>query len=434
MPATPVLTAPPVTAPWRVTAGPGPARATLRARTDRPLLAGLIALTGWVSFVLLRLGLAAGGDITRFVRAARPYAHRNGVPRGLLVFPGNGYDGQFYYRLALDPANLHRTAFGITMDAPFRVQRIGYPALAWIVSAGQHAWVPVALVAVNVLALAAVGLAGGTLARDAGRHALWGLLLAGYFGFFMSAGNDLTEPVAAACLLGGIIAYRRGRPVLAGAAFGYGTLTRETVLLVPLALGLTRLISWARRPARPKACLVDLQPAATAKIHETRLRAADLAWAIPVVMFAAWQLVLRLATGSVILMDSASSNSSPGLPFSQFAGAVRMNLGLLWPPTGAACIWCLEVAVLAACTAAALACVRAPGPRYERFAFLLYVVELGGLSANIWSGHADLRSIDEVYLLGTLILLGSRRRLGWLAAAAGLALVVAGAHQALHLS
>ncbi len=331
-PAAPVLTAPPVTAPRRVAAGPGPAWAALRARTDRPLLAGLIALTGWVSFVLLRLGLAAGGDITRFVRAARPYAHRNGVPRGLLVFPGNGYDGQFYYRLALDPANLHRTAFGITMDAPFRVQRIGYPALAWLLSAGQHAWVPVALVAVNVLALAAVGLAGGTLARDAGRHALWGLLLAGYFGFFMSAGNDLTEPVAAACLLGGIIACRRGRPVLAGAAFGYGALTRETVLIVPLALGLTRLISWARRAARPGA--------------------ADLAWAMPVVMFAAWQLVLRLATGSVILMDSAASNSSPGLPFSQFADAVRMNLGLLWPPTGAACIWFLEVAALAACTAA----------------------------------------------------------------------------------
>ncbi|HEY8044862.1 MAG TPA: hypothetical protein VIF35_11380 [Streptosporangiaceae bacterium] len=413
-PATPLLTAAPVTAPRRVAARPRAARAALRARTDRPLLAGLIALAGWVSFVLLRLGLAAGGDITRFVRAARPYAHRNGVPPGLLVFPGNGYDGQFYYRLALDPANLHRTAFGITMDSPFRLQRIGYPALAWIVSAGQHAWVPVALVAVNVLALAAVGLAGGTLARDAGRHALCGLLLAGYFGFFMSVGNDLTEPVAAACLLGGIIACRRGRPVLAGAAFGYGTLTRETVLLVPLALGLARLISWARRAARPGA--------------------AGLAWAVPVMMFAAWQLVLRQATGSVILMDSAASNSSPGLPFSQFAGAIRMNLGLLWPPTGAAWIWCLEVAVLAACTAAALAALRAPGPRYERLAFLLYVVELGGLSANIWSGHADLRSIDEVYLLGTLILLGSRRRLGWLAAATGLALVVAGAHQALHLS
>jgi hypothetical protein len=195
------------------------------------------------------------------------------------------------------------------MDAPFRVQRIGYPVLAWLVSAGQHGWVPVALVAVNVLALGAVGLAGGTLARDAGRHALWGLLLAGYFGFFMSVGNDLTEPVAAACLLGGIIACRHERPVLAGAAFGYGALTREAVLIVPLAPGLTRLISWGRRTARPTV--------------------PDLAWVMPLLAFTAWQLVLRQVTGSAILLASAASNSSPGLPFGQFTDALRMNLGLL---------------------------------------------------------------------------------------------------------
>ena len=181
----------------------------------------------------------------------------------------------------------------------------------------------------------------------------------------------------------------------------------------------------------------------------------DLAWVVPLLAFMAWQLVLRQVTGSAILLASAASNSSPGLPFGQFTDALRMNLGLLWPPTGAACIWSLEVATLGACTAAALASLRGPdvrapdigapdihaaevrppaGPRYERLAFLLYVVELGGLSANIWSGHADLRSIDEVYLLGVLILFGSRRRLGWLAAAMGLALTVAGAHQALYLS
>ncbi len=392
----------------------------LRDRTDRPFLAGLIALGGWTFFAALRAWLAAGGDITRFIRAARPYSHPGSVPPGLRVFPGNGYDGQFYYRLALDPADLHRTAFGITMDAPFRVQRIGYPALAWMVSAGQHAWVPVALVAVNVLALGAVGLAGGTLARDAGRHALWGLLLAGYFGFFMSVGNDLTEPVAAACLLGGIIACRRGHPLLAGVAFGCGILTRETVLIVPLALGLTRLISWGRRGARPGA--------------------ADLAWAVPVLAFAAWQVVLSQVTGRVILLASAASNASTGLPFSQLTDAVRLNLGLLWPATGAAWIWFLELGTLAACTGAALASLRSPagrataGPGYERLALLAYIAELGALSADIWSGHADLRSVDEVYLLATLILLGSPRRLRWLAVAAGLAALVAGAHQALHLS
>ena len=428
-PAGPPLTAaPPRIAPLRAARlrAPGgaaraaPGRATLRDRTDRPLLAGLIALCGWVSFAVLRLWLAAGDDITRFVRAAWPYSHQNGVPPGLRVFPGNGYDGQFYYRLALDPADVRRTAFGITMDAPFRVQRIGYPVLAWIVSAGQHAWVPVALVAVNVLALGAVGLAGGTLARDAGRHALWGLLLAGYFGFFMSVGNDLTEPVAAACLLGGILACRRGHPLLAGVAFGYGALTRESVLIAPVALGLTRLISWARRVTRPGAM--------------------DLAWAVPVLAFAAWQLVLSQVAGVVILRASVASNASAGLPFSQFTDAVRMNLGLLWPATGAAWIWFLELGTLAALTGAALASLRRPagrataGPGWEPVALLAYVAELGALSADIWSGHADLRSVDEVYLLATLILLRSRRRLGWLAAAAGLAALVAGAHQVLHLS
>ena len=154
--------------------------------------------------------------------------------------------------------------------------------------------------------------------------------------------------------------------------------------------------------------------------------------------------MLGVATGRFVLLASASGNSSPGLPFSQFTGAIRMNLGLLWPPTGAACIWFLEVATLAAFAAAALASrhgtsrhgasqhgaarpTTATGPRYEQLAFGMYLVELGGLSADIWSGHADLRSIDEVYLLAALILLGSGRRLGWLSAAAGLALLVAGA-------
>ena len=424
-PAGPPLTAAPLRIAPRRSAGRGaagaaPGRVTPGDRADHPLIPGLIALGGWACFAVLRLWLAAGDNITRFVRAAWPYSDHNGVPAGLRVFPGNGYDGQFYYRLALDPADLHRTAFGITMDAPFRVQRIGYPVLAWIVSAGQHAWVPAALVAVNVLALGAVGLAGGTLARDAGRHALWGLLLAAYFGFFMSVGNDLTEPVAAACLLCGIIACRRQHPLLAGVAFGFGILTRETVLIAPVALGLTRLISWARRAARPGA--------------------VDLAWAVPVLAFAAWQMVLSQVTGTVIVLASAASNASAGLPFSQFTDAVRMNLGLLWPATGAAWIWFLELGTLAACTGAALASLRRPagrvtaGPGWEPLALLGYLAELGALSADIWSGHADLRSVDEVFLLATVILLGSRRRLGWLAAAVGLAAVVAGAHQVLYLS
>jgi len=390
-------------------------RLTGRAATDRPLAAGLIALAGSLCFVLLRLWLAAGGNITRFVRAAAPFSDRNRVPRGLFVFPSNGYDGQFYYRLALDPANLHHEAFGITLDSPFRLQRIGYPALAWLVSLGQRSWVPVALVVVNVLALGAIGLAGGLLARDCGRHALCGLLLAGYFGFFISVGCDLTEPVAAACLLGGVLAYRRGRRVLAGMLFGYGALTRETVMIVPLAIGLTRLVTAVRRPARPGA--------------------GDLAWCLPAVAFGGWQLILRAATGTFILLNGFGSNSSAGRPFGGFISAVRLNLSLLPAFTGAVYIWFLEVATLMAFAAAALASLRSAAvPGYERAAFVAFIIELGALSAGIWTGHADLRSIDEVYLFAVLILLGTgRRRLVPLALCAGLALVVAAVHQALYL-
>ena len=397
-----------------------------RARSDRPLAAGLVALAGAAGFVLARLYLAAGGNITEFVRAALPYSRPGRVPPGLHVFGTNGYDGQFYYRLALDPADLHRSAFGITLDAPFRLQRIGYPALTWLAALGRHSWVPVALVAVNVAALGAAGLIGGMLARDSGRHAMWGLLLAGYFGFFIALGCDLTEPVAAVCLLGGILACRRGHPVAAGLVFGYGALTRETVLIMPAALGLARLAAMLRDRVPPVAAAAGSAP--------VRLGAADAAWVLPVLAFGGWQFVLRAVTGQFIAFSGVGDNSSPGLPFGQFADAVRMNAGLLWPATGAAYIWLLEVAVLLAVLLAAASTLRTTGvPGYERLAFAGFVVELGFLSAAIWSGHADLRSIDECYLLAVLVLLGSKRRLAPLALCAVAVAVVAGAHQALYL-
>jgi hypothetical protein len=74
------------------------------------------------------------------------------------------------------------------------------------------------------------------------------------------------------------------------------------------------------------------------------------------------------------------------------------------------------------------------GPRASILAFVAFIIELGALSAAIWTGHADLRSIDEVYLFAVLILFRSgSRRLGALALVAGLATIVAATHQALYL-
>ena len=128
------------------------------------------------------------------------------------VAPTYGYDGQFFYRLALNPLNFHPTAYGITMDRPYRYMRIGYPALTWLVSLGQHFLVPVMLVAVNIAAIGALGYLGAMFAVDGGRHALAGLLLPGYFGLITSLSRDTAEPLAAACLLAGLLAVRARRP------------------------------------------------------------------------------------------------------------------------------------------------------------------------------------------------------------------------------
>ena len=152
------------------------------------------------------------------------------------------------------------------MDQSYRYTRIGYPVLAWIFSLGQHQLVPVVLVVLNLFAVAAMAMLGGMFARQAGRHALWGLAFAAYFGLVISVGRDTAEPLAEACMLGGLLAYRRGGTrmyLLATALFTYGAITRETILFAPAAIAVTRLIAIARRRANPGlADLTWLIPAA----------------------------------------------------------------------------------------------------------------------------------------------------------------------------
>ncbi len=80
----------------------------------------IIAFPGWLGFALARYQIWAEGHLSLFMMAGHVYTHRPQLPRGLLRVPNAGYDGQFYYRLALNPFDWHPTAFGITMDQSYR--------------------------------------------------------------------------------------------------------------------------------------------------------------------------------------------------------------------------------------------------------------------------------------------------------------------------
>jgi hypothetical protein len=375
--------------------------------------AGAVALVAAVAFVLARLESAAHGTIASFVLAERRWVNPAQAPAGLPILTRNGYDGQFYYRLALDPADLHRTTFGITLDTPFRLQRIGYPVLAWMASFGHHSWVPVSLVAVNVAAITALGVLGGLLARDHGHHALWGLMFAGYFGFVFSLSRDTTEPLAAAFLLGGFLACRRQGWFLAAGLFACGCLTRETVLVAVGSLTLVRVVTWVRRRSRPGS--------------------QDVAWVLPVLAFGAWQLVVHHVIGEYPYVADTSSNG--GVPLAGLIDGLGSHLHQLTGGSPAASVWFLEVAVLTLfVVSAARSLTSTEVSAFERVAFIGYALQMFVLSPAIWRGSVDLRSLDEVFLLSLMVVLGTRRRsLTVLVVPLGLALMAVTGHRLIDL-
>jgi hypothetical protein len=390
--------------------GPQPSRRVAHW-ADRPAAAGLIAMLAALGFAVARLLTWAHGSISAFILVGRHFATPSQLPRGMPVVPTYGYDGQFFYRLALNPLNFQHTAYGIRMDRPYRYMRIGYPALTWLADLGQHFLAPVMLVGINIAAVGAIGYLGGMFARQGGRHALAGLLLPGYFGLLTSLARDTAEPLAAACLLGGLLAVRARRPVLAALLLGYGVLTRETVMVAVAAIAAVRAVGILRRRQRPGR--------------------DDLPWAVPAVAFAAWQVVVRAATGSWPLLADGGRNA--GEPLAAPLQALRANISHVnLHQFDQYDLWFLELAILCLFAAAALLSLRSTSaPVHERLALVLYLIEVCVVTPSTWNSlDADLRSFVEVYLMAVIILLGTPRRsmparaLPWLAALTLPALIV----------
>jgi hypothetical protein len=369
-----------------------------------------IALVAATAFVAARLVFAAHGDITQFIVVGSANLAPHGLAAGIHVFAGSGYDGQFYYRQALDPFTVARIAHGIRLDGLYRLQRVGYPAIAYALAGGQQGLVPYSLVAVNVLGLGVLGYLGGVIAKDAKRHACGGLLLAGYFGFVTTLARDLLEIVAACFLLAAIVAYRRRRYLLAGLAFSGDVLTKETDMFIVAAFAVVAVISAL---------------AARGRLSSPSL-STHLSWLLPTAAFAALQLALFRALGAVALTSGAQGNL--GLPFKAPVEAVDRYLA--HPTTLADAVWLGELAVLSLVVLVAVVAIARTSAQVEvRFALLVLIGLTVSLSTEVWYGQADFRALAPLFEVAGVVLLGSRMRLAIVYAVAAAALVVTYVHR-----
>ena len=99
--------------------------------------------------------LASGGwDFSYFISAGDKNTNPQEHPYDIKILKdSDGYDGQYFYHLALKPWTTHDYEFGIDNALAYRKQRILYPVVSYLLALGQPEWVPTTMVLVNLLAV-----------------------------------------------------------------------------------------------------------------------------------------------------------------------------------------------------------------------------------------------------------------------------------------
>jgi hypothetical protein len=178
------------------------------------------------------------------------------------------YDGAFFYAIARDPlatGEAHRLmdqapyySHQVLDEAPYYWGHPAYGWLAWVASAGGHpSAIPDALLAVGLLSIFVAGAAASLLAQAIGWSPWGGLVVALNPGLVFAVNHDTSEPLGAALLLLGLVAYMQGRKGWAVGLFAALCFVKEPLVLVPLAIAAWEL--WRTR--RPPIVAVAVVPA-----------------------------------------------------------------------------------------------------------------------------------------------------------------------------
>lgn len=370
----------------------------------KAIVASVVVAILYILYMDLRSVVTVGGNLSYFALIGQEYSNIHQLPSYLAVVPGTGYDGQFFLRLAMDPFNFHKWAFGMTFDHPYRVQRIVYPLFVWILSLGHHRRVPLALVEVNIIAVSFIAYFGTLLVSTSRYAILIGISLATYVGYAFSTGHDLAEPTAAALLLGGLLALRKNKFWAGSILLSLAPLARETELIIPFSIGIVSLFELIKnkKPSLPAKTFI-----------------------IPGTVFVVWQIVVAMALGRLPLSGDVSSNlgtfllspikgvivhfdSLVGSPI--VFGVTTKILGLPTHIFGLTInvLWFVQLIVIAVVTVlAGLNFKVSKIPIYEKISWVITLVLTLSISEATWNNSAYFRSIDMLWLLSILIYTGA---------------------------
>jgi hypothetical protein len=365
-------------------------------------------------------------DLSAFVVAGDHFveAGQTGSP-SLVHRQSRGYDGQFYYRMALAPLSFADRVGGVRFDHPAkRMQRIIYPALAWALSGGEARFAPAALFGLNLLALGAIASLAVLLARAARLPGAVAAAIVLWPGFIISLTHDTTEILATAFVLAALLARVRARPLPYACLGALAVLTRETAVLVFAGIFLWDAAeAWKRRRISPDlyAGMAILLPplvwnrilaASWAGMPQDSTVAQDLGFPF----FGITDMLVDCVTGGRLWASTPAKDlvlraivllTAPAILV--FCVAVAMRIGRAWRSPGRLAALCLSWCLIAAL----MSLLSEQGPWIDPDAYLraftecfvigCLVLGLAGPSGapglRSWVGGAGLFAICWVYCL-----------------------------------
>ncbi len=207
-------------------------------RTSKSLhSASSVAIVGLLIYLFIFFTfLVHLGDLRSFIQIGTTFINKSQSSNVIKIDPnfiypknGLGFDGQFAYYIALDPAH----ARFYLDNPPYRYGRILYPLAARFLAFGNPNEVPLSLIVVN---LVAVTTGTWVIAAWCIMHKLspwFALVYTLFIGQVMSFTRDLTEILAYALVAVAIYIFDRWQHfwLLSAIMFGLSVLARETTLV-----------------------------------------------------------------------------------------------------------------------------------------------------------------------------------------------------------
>lgn len=207
----------------------------MRFKTRWLLRPWFMAAVGCLLYCLAVIA-ANGGDPLALVTLGTRFSA--GIVNG-----SEGYDGQFVYYIARDAASAPALIANGGDFPAYRFQRILLPVLGGWLSFGQVDWIPWALLAVNLVALAAGTALLEALLIQAGVSRWYAVGYAFSLAIFGSVRLSLPEPLAYGLVIAGVYLVGRERWLWGAAVFALAALTKETALVFVGGYGVYLLLA-----------------------------------------------------------------------------------------------------------------------------------------------------------------------------------------------